>query len=159
MRSGSGTSVGRQPEPLSVKASTPVDIHIGQRLRMRRKAVGLSQEQLAARVGVTFQQLQKYEKGTNRISASRLLGLARELSVPVSHFFDGLETNDTGPDDLIAVNSDEVALLVAFRAARQETRGHLIALAQTSREQPESAKREPKRKRRYTRQQVARSRH
>ena len=159
MPRGSGTSVGRQPAPLSVKASTPVDVHIGQRLRTRRKAVGLSQEQLAARVGVTFQQLQKYEKGTNRISASRLFGLAQVLSTPVSHFFEGLATYETEPDGVTAANSDEAAVLTAFREARPETRAHLIALAQSSREQPESAKREPKRKRRYTRRQVARSRH
>jgi transcriptional regulator with XRE-family HTH domain len=106
---------------------------------------------------VTFQQMQKYEKGTNRISASRLFGIAQVLSVPVSYFFEGLATYETETDGLIAVNSDEVALLAAFREAGHETRGHLIALAQASREQPESAKQQ--RTRRRARRPTARSRH
>jgi transcriptional regulator with XRE-family HTH domain len=136
MRREIGTSVDRQTELPGTKASTAVDLHVGQQLRARRKTLGLSQELLATRVGVTFQQMQKYEKGTNRISASRLFDIAQALSVPVSYFFEGLTTHDTDPDDVIAVNSDEIALLTAFRAARQETRNHLIALAEASGEQP-----------------------
>lgn len=68
----------------------PVDAHVGQRLRLLRKERGLSQTALAARVGVTFQQLQKYETGKNRLSASRLYRLASVLRVDVSAFFDGL---------------------------------------------------------------------
>ncbi len=68
----------------------PVDVHVGQRLRLLRKERGLSQTALAARVGVTFQQLQKYETGKNRLSASRLYRLAFVLGVDVSAFFVGL---------------------------------------------------------------------
>lgn len=68
----------------------PVDMHVGQRLRMRRTLLGMSQEMLAERLGISFQQLQKYEKGSNRLSASRLHELARMLDVPVSFFFDEL---------------------------------------------------------------------
>ncbi|MDZ7711787.1 MAG: helix-turn-helix transcriptional regulator [Rhodovibrio sp.] len=68
----------------------PVDVHVGQRLRQRRVLVGLSQEKLARMVGITFQQVQKYERGANRIVASRLYELARVLDVPVSYFFDDL---------------------------------------------------------------------
>ena len=67
----------------------PIDIHVGMRLRLARAE--LSQTALADKVGVTFQQIQKYEKGTNRISASRLLQLARVLGVDVSYFFEGTE--------------------------------------------------------------------
>jgi transcriptional regulator with XRE-family HTH domain len=72
----------------------PIDSYVGAKLREIRGSRGLSQETLAAAVGVTFQQLQKYERGKNRISASRLCNLATCLDVPVSFFFDGLEGGD-----------------------------------------------------------------
>jgi transcriptional regulator with XRE-family HTH domain len=68
----------------------PIDIHVGQRLRLRRTLLGLSQEKLGEAVGITFQQLQKYERGANRISASRLFNLSQVLGVPVSFFFDDM---------------------------------------------------------------------
>lgn len=68
----------------------PVDVHVGYRLRQRRVLVGLSQEKLARMVGITFQQVQKYERGANRIVASRLYELARVLDVPVSYFFEDI---------------------------------------------------------------------
>ena len=67
----------------------PVDKHVGSRVRMRRKMLGLSQEKLGDALGLTFQQVQKYEKGTNRISASRLQQLTHILQVPVEFFFAG----------------------------------------------------------------------
>ena len=73
-----------------------IDSYIGTRVRMRRLMLNMSQEQLSARLGVTFQQIQKYEKGTNRISAGRLLELAIALRVPVSFFYDGLDNPDRG---------------------------------------------------------------
>jgi transcriptional regulator with XRE-family HTH domain len=72
-------------------APNPIDIHVGGRLRLRRLAVGLSQERLAKSIGITFQQIQKYERGTNRIVASRLHDLARVLDVPVGYFFSELD--------------------------------------------------------------------
>ncbi len=75
----------------------PIDIHVGARLRLRRTLLGLSQEKLGEAVGITFQQLQKYERGANRISASRLFNLSRVLGVPVSYFFEDLPEPD--PDD------------------------------------------------------------
>lgn len=71
-----------------------VDIHVGARLRTRRGVMGLSQEALANKVGLTFQQIQKYERGTNRISAGRLYELAQILEVPVSYFFDEIEEGE-----------------------------------------------------------------
>jgi transcriptional regulator with XRE-family HTH domain len=73
----------------------PVDVHVGRAVRWRRKLRGLSQQALGERIGLTFQQVQKYETGANRISASALHAIARTLEVPVSFFFDGLpETVD-----------------------------------------------------------------
>ncbi|MDR3449865.1 MAG: helix-turn-helix transcriptional regulator [Alphaproteobacteria bacterium] len=68
----------------------PVDIHVGARLRMRRNLVGLSQEQLGKALGLTFQQIQKYERGINRMGSSRLFQMAQILSVPVAYFFDDI---------------------------------------------------------------------
>ena len=66
-----------------------VDVHVGSRIRMRRQLIGMSQEKLGELLGITFQQVQKYEKGANRISASRMQNIAQVLGVPVSYFFDG----------------------------------------------------------------------
>ena len=66
----------------------PIDVHVGRRIRLRRMLLGLSQERLADGMGISFQQIQKYEKGSNRISASRLLELSQVLDVPVQFFFD-----------------------------------------------------------------------
>ncbi|HVL72389.1 MAG TPA: helix-turn-helix transcriptional regulator [Beijerinckiaceae bacterium] len=74
---------------MSTKAPNPVDKHVGSRVRMRRMLVGLSQEKLGDALGITFQQVQKYEKGTNRIGASRLHQIARVLQVPVEFFYEG----------------------------------------------------------------------
>ena len=68
----------------------PVDVHVGGRIRMRRRVMGLSQEMLADALQLTFQQVQKYERGSNRVSASKLFGTAHVLQVPVSYFFEGL---------------------------------------------------------------------
>ena len=65
-----------------------VDIHVGQRLRIRRSLLGMSQEKLAEAVGITFQQIQKYERGTNRVSAGRLFQFSRILDIPVTYFYD-----------------------------------------------------------------------
>ncbi|MDR2416944.1 MAG: helix-turn-helix transcriptional regulator [Holosporales bacterium] len=72
-----------------------VDKHVGARMRVRRSVLGLSQERLGEAVGLTFQQVQKYEHGVNRISASRLLALSRALDVDVSYFFEGLCEQNT----------------------------------------------------------------
>ena len=71
----------------------PVDIHVGSRVRLRRTLLGLSQDKLARAIGVSFQQLQKYERGTNRISASRLYALSKVLGVGISWFFEDAPSN------------------------------------------------------------------
>ncbi len=74
---------------MAKKAPNPIDKHVGSRVRMRRMMLGMSQEKLGDSLGLTFQQVQKYEKGTNRIGASRLQQISQILQVPVSFFFEG----------------------------------------------------------------------
>ena len=74
---------------IAKKAPNPIDKHVGSRVRMRRMMMGMSQEKLGDALGLTFQQVQKYEKGTNRIGASRLQQISDILQVPVSFFFEG----------------------------------------------------------------------
>ena len=76
------------------EAPNPVDKYVGSRVRMRRVLLGMSQEKLGEALGLTFQQVQKYEKGTNRISASRLQQISKTLKVPPSFFFDGAPTGE-----------------------------------------------------------------
>src|ERR1700734_2325909 len=75
---------------------SPIDIHVGSRIRLRRTLLGMSQERLGDSLGLTFQQVQKYERGVNRVGASRLFDLSRVLDVPISFFFDDM------PDSLAA---------------------------------------------------------
>ena len=78
----------RRPGRQKGDKPNPIDIHVGSRVRLRRNMLGLSQERLGEAIGLTFQQVQKYERGANRIGASRLMELSRVLDVPVSFFFD-----------------------------------------------------------------------
>lgn len=81
------------------RSPNPVDLHVGARVRMRRRLAGVSQEKLAEALGLTFQQVQKYERGANRVSASKLYEIASALQTPVAFFFEGLadpSANDNG---------------------------------------------------------------
>ncbi len=80
-----------------------IDLHLGRRLRRRRRLLGLTQQQLAVQVGVRFQQVQKYECGANRISAARLWELAEALSTPINYFYDGLGEASERPVAAIGV--------------------------------------------------------
>jgi len=85
---------------LESRVPNPVDLHVGARIRLRRRMQGVSQEKLAEALGLTFQQVQKYERGANRVSASKLYEIAAALRAPVAYFFDGLadpvsETGET----------------------------------------------------------------
>ena len=82
--------------PQAAAGPHPVDRHVGLHIRMRRKALGVSQEKLAEALGLTFQQVQKYERGTNRVSASKLYEIARALQTTVGFFYEGLEDDATG---------------------------------------------------------------
>lgn len=78
------------PAPTIVTHAETIDAHVGKRIRLRRTLLGLSQEKLGEALGVTFQQIQKYERGTNRVGASRLYDIATALDVPISFFFDDM---------------------------------------------------------------------
>ncbi|MCK6417401.1 MAG: helix-turn-helix domain-containing protein [Alphaproteobacteria bacterium] len=109
-----------------------VDVHVGNRLRIRRSLLGLSQEKLAEAVGLTFQQVQKYERGINRISAGRLFQFSRILDVPITYFYEQVQNigrsayaglSDDGPDDYIADddvmnNKETLALVRAYYAIK-----------------------------------------
>jgi transcriptional regulator with XRE-family HTH domain len=90
---------------MSAKTPNPVDKYVGSRVRMRRIMLGMSQEKLGDALGLTFQQVQKYEKGTNRIGASRLHQIADVLQVPVSFLFEGGPTGSTPIDGLSEASS------------------------------------------------------
>jgi transcriptional regulator with XRE-family HTH domain len=102
------------------KKPNPVDVMVGSRIRLRRTMIGMSQEKLGAALGITFQQVQKYEKGTNRVGASRLQAIATTLNMPISHFFgdDGgvqIDRSDSETEMLSFVGSAEgIALNRAF---------------------------------------------
>ncbi len=113
----------------------PVDLHVGQRLRHRRWLVGMTQQQLASSVGIKFQQIQKYESGANRISASRLYDLANALEVPVSFFFDGLEPNASAVasgdqiDPAVLADKETMDLIRAYYGLEEGPRRRLLELA------------------------------
>ena len=90
MSSASPTETKKKKSELRSENPDPIDIHVGARLRMRRNLIGLSQEQLGKSLGLTFQQVQKYERGINRMGSSRLFQVAKTLSVPVAYFFEDL---------------------------------------------------------------------
>ncbi|MAZ83648.1 MAG: transcriptional regulator [Rhizobiales bacterium] len=78
------------------KKPNPIDVHVGSRVRLRRTMLGMSQEKLGEALGITFQQIQKYEKGTNRVGASRLQNISTILNVPVSFFFEDAPADVAG---------------------------------------------------------------
>lgn len=82
---------------MAAKTPNPIDVHVGMRLRQRRMTRSVSQEKLGEQLGVTFQQIQKYEKGSNRIGASRLFEIARILDIPVGYFYEGLPEDGSSP--------------------------------------------------------------
>ena len=113
----------------------PVDVHVGKRIRHRRWLVGMTQQQLAESVGIKFQQIQKYETGANRVSASRLWDIAASMDVDVSFFFEGIETPQTGagapsggPADLLG-DKEALDLVRSYYAIPENQRRRLFDLA------------------------------
>lgn len=100
------------------KKPNPIDVHVGSRVRLRRMLVGLSQEKLGESMGLTFQQIQKYEKGVNRIGASRLFSLSEILEVPVQFFFEGMPDAATGSNPG-ATDGDTESFLYEFLNTRE----------------------------------------
>lgn len=111
----------------------PVDVHVGKRIRHRRWLVGMTQQQLAESVGIKFQQIQKYETGANRVSASRLWDIADALEVPVSFFFEGLNEDEAKsatmvPADIMA-DKEALDLVRSYYAIPEAQRRRLFELA------------------------------
>src|SRR5215210_2648899 len=86
------------PQKTRTKRATSVDVEVGHRIRLGRKKAGISQTDLANQIGLTFQQVQKYEKGSNRVAMGRLVQIASALNLPVSFFFDEQVRPDAGTD-------------------------------------------------------------
>lgn len=122
------------------KAPNEVDRHVGTRVRMRRTMLGMSQEKLGEAIGITFQQVQKYEKGTNRVSASRLQQISTTLGVTIDYFYAGVDGSENGargfaegaavPYEADILTSDGLKLLRAFHKIQDgRVRRKLLELA------------------------------
>lgn len=117
--------------------ATDIDLHLGKRLRRRRRLLGLTQQQLALAVGIRFQQIQKYECGANRISAARLFQLAKALETPINYFYDGLTDEKT---EVATVNNEGIEvfsrketldLIQAYYRLSERPRRRLLDLAKS----------------------------
>jgi transcriptional regulator with XRE-family HTH domain len=120
------------------RGTTPVDAHIGQKMRTRRTLLGLSQTELADAAGISFQQVQKYENGKNRVGASRLQQFSQALGVPPSYFFEGAPTvgkkqpapeeGELSENDIVSFlgTREGAALVRAFMAVKQKLGSELI---------------------------------
>ncbi|MEN8831826.1 MAG: helix-turn-helix transcriptional regulator [Pacificibacter sp.] len=114
----------------------PVDVHVGKRVRHRRWMIGMTQQQLAEKVGIKFQQIQKYETGMNRVSASRLWDISEALDVPVAFFFDGVHAsgaeeapaNGSVPADILA-DKEALELVRSYYSIPENQRRRLFELA------------------------------
>ena len=136
---------------MSTKAPNPVDKYVGSRVRMRRIMLGMSQEKLGEALGLTFQQVQKYEKGTNRVGASRIQQISEILQVPVSFLFEGGPSGNAGADNFsegtspsyvsdFLATSEGLALTRAFtRITDSKLRRSIVELVEqiAAREEPD----------------------
>jgi transcriptional regulator with XRE-family HTH domain len=116
----------------------PIDVHVGARVRLRRTLLGMSQEKLGEAIGLTFQQVQKYERGANRIGASRLWHVSRVLDVPVSFLFDDMQASDApakpseAPPDIL-LRREMLELARAYSPLPSDIRRRLLALTRSIR--------------------------
>jgi len=119
--------------------TSDIDLHVGKRLRRRRRLLGLTQQSLAEEVGIRFQQIQKYECGANRVSAARLFELSEALSVPIEYFYEGLSERDKkfdgDPPEFIAPDilskKETMDLVRAYYSMGEAPRKHLLDLAKS----------------------------
>lgn len=111
-----------------------IDLHLGKRLRRRRRLLGLTQQQVAVRIGVRFQQIQKYECGANRLSAARLWELAEALEIPVSYFYEGLtealERRENAGGEVFS-RKETLDLIQAYYQLGERPRRRLLDLAKS----------------------------
>jgi transcriptional regulator with XRE-family HTH domain len=122
---------------MSKKKPNPVDVEVGRRIRFERMASGLSQTDLGTKIGVTFQQVQKYEKGTNRVGASRLTQIAKALDVPITAFFENVtdshrsRSSSPSPTELLT-RPHALRLLTAYAALEDsKLRLSIVTLVET----------------------------
>lgn len=118
---------------VGLKMAHIVDTHVGKKIRQRRWLIGMTQQKLAEIVGIKFQQIQKYETGANRVSASRLWDISEALGVPAAFFFDGIKSGDDTvkgdvPDDLMA-DKEAMDLVRSYYAIPENQRRRLFELA------------------------------
>ena len=107
-----------------------VDVHVGKRIRHRRWTIGMTQQQLADAVGIKFQQIQKYETGMNRVSASRLWDIARAMDVAVGFFFEGLAEDGPSPVEVdLLADKEALQLVRAYYAMPEAQRRQIFELA------------------------------
>ena len=120
---GGGGRTVRRKKRLPPGVANPIDIHVGNRVRLRRTLLGLSQEKLGDEVGLTFQQIQKYERGANRIGASRLFQFSRILDVSISYFFEELPSEIRSHEGQMnwGLSYEKQAELAPNPMARRET--------------------------------------
>jgi transcriptional regulator with XRE-family HTH domain len=123
---------------LNMNGPDPVDIYVGSRVRLRRTVLGMSQERLAEQLGITFQQVQKYENASNRIGASRLYAISNILSVPVSYLYDGYQADASAVSEEISefdrhMNSKESIELVKsyYKVQDEKVRKKLLELVKS----------------------------
>jgi len=121
----------------------PVDVHVGGQLRSQRVLYGLSQSELADKLDITFQQLQKYETGSNRMSASRVWHASRVLGVPVSFFFDGIDENADPAAGILNTRAG-LELVRDFEACSKEVRDFASGLAEAAAECLNTTPKKPK---------------
>lgn len=110
----------------------PVDVHVGKRIRHRRWMIGMTQQQLAAKVGIKFQQIQKYETGMNRVSASRLWDMSTAMGVPISFFFEGLDIKAAEHEEPVGdymADKEALQLVRTYYAIPEAQRRRLFDLA------------------------------
>lgn len=123
---------------MTVRLRDPIDTYVGQRLRLRRTMTGMSQERLGDAIGVSFQMVQKYERGDCRVGASRLMKISSALGVPVSFFFDGFQgatplslavaEDKRGFDDKLLHSKETIDLLKAYYALPEAVRKHVLGI-------------------------------
>ena len=121
---------GVMPEMVSSQRANAADKHVGERIRERRTMLGLSQQQLAKMIGVSYQQAHKYERGLNRISAGRLYGISQVLGIPISWFFEGLKSETVDPS---MSQRQRMCLELARNFALIDNDKHQEALSQMAR--------------------------
>jgi transcriptional regulator with XRE-family HTH domain len=113
---------GEEKMPDNKKKPNPIDIHVGSRVRLRRNMLGMSQEKLGESLGITFQQIQKYEKGANRVAAGRLQRIAEVLHVPITFLYSGSERKPRAEEDSVEVGLSFLETAGAVRLVRAYSR-------------------------------------